>query len=112
MQADPNSQIHALDAYSREFIHGSQYPAVAARDLGRLAALAKAIMDDLDDWGDRLATMNCVRAYARARAALLVMESVFDEVLTPPACRVLAAEIDLLVSPSPPRSAISEPGAG
>lgn len=87
--------LRAVDALSHDFLGASQYPAVAARDLGRLAALAKAVTDDLDGWGERLATLNCVVTYERARAALLVMESVFDEVLTPEACRVLSAEVAL-----------------
>ncbi len=97
MQNHRNEALRRVDTFSHDLLSSSQYPAIAARDLGRLAALAKAVIDDLDGWGDRLATLNCAVTYERARAALLVMESVFDEVLEPDACRVLSAEMDLLI---------------
>ena len=80
---------------SHDFIKSSKYPAVAGRDLSRLSALAKVVIDDIDGWRDRLEALDCAGPCDRARAALLVLESVFDEVLTPDACRVLSAEMEL-----------------
>ena len=95
MQENRPDRLRKLDALSHDFAAASPYPAVAARDLGRLAALAKAVIDDLAGWTDRLEALDCATPFNTARATLLVLESVFDEVLTPDACRVLEAEITL-----------------
>jgi hypothetical protein len=95
MQHNRPRQLTALDGFSHDLVRSSPYPAVAARDLGRLAALATQVVDDVAGWADRLATMDCASAFNADRALLLVLESVFDEVLTPDGCRVLEAEIVL-----------------
>ena len=97
MQDIRTEMLHGLDALSHEFVQSSQYSIVAARDLGRLAALAKVVSDDIAGWGDRIEALDCARPWDRKRAVLLVMESVFDEVLPPDACRVLATEMELVV---------------
>jgi hypothetical protein len=96
MQHDRSLRLAALDGFSHDLAQSSPYPAVAARDLGRLAALAKQIVDDLAGWEDRVAALDCAAAFNADRALLLVLESVFDEVLTSDACRVLEAEIVVL----------------
>lgn len=98
MQSDRSRLLRDIDSFSHDFVRASQYPAVAARDLGRLAALAKTVVGDIDGWGDRFEALDCAAAYDRPRAAVLILESVFDEVLTPDACRVLSAEIQLLLT--------------
>ena len=95
MQDNRPDRLRNLDALSHDFTAASRYPAVAARDLSRLAALAKTVIDDLAGWGDRLEALDCAAPFNAARATLLVLESVFDEVLTPDASRVLEAEIAL-----------------
>ena len=100
MQDNRLQVLRAIDAFSHDFTESSQCPVVATRDLGRLAALAKVVLDDIDGWGNRIEALDCAAPYDRARAVLLVMESVFDEALTPDACRVLSAEMDLLLKPT------------
>ncbi len=95
MQPTRPRQLAALDGFSHDLFEASPYPAVAARDLTRLAALAKQVVDDVAGWADRVAALDCATAFSPDRALLLVLESVFDEVLTPDACRVLEAEIVL-----------------
>lgn len=97
MQSYRLRPLRDVDSFSHDFVRSAHYPAVAARDLGRLTTLSKAVVADIDGWGDRLAALDCAATFDRERAALLVFESVFDEALTPDACRVLAAEIQLLL---------------
>ena len=96
MQHDRSRQLAALDGFSHDLLQASPYPVVAARDLTRLAALAKQVVDDMAGWADRVAALDCAATFNPERALLLVLESVFDETLTPEACRVLEAEIVLL----------------
>lgn len=96
MQLTRPSQLAALDGFSHDLVRSSPYPTVAARDLRRLAALAKQVVDDVAGWADRIAALDCAAPINQDRALLMVLESVFDEVLTPDACRVLEAEIVLL----------------
>ena len=99
MQHDRSRQLAALDGFSHDLIQASPHPAVATRDLSRLATLAKQVVDDLAGWADRVATLDCAATFNAERALLLILESVFDETLTPAACRVLEAEIVLLSKP-------------
>ena len=96
MQSDRPRRLAALDAFSHDLARASPYPVVAARDVSRLAALAKQVVDDVAGWADRMTALDCAAAFNADRALLLVLESVFDEVLTPDACRVLEAEMVLL----------------
>jgi hypothetical protein len=95
MQSNRPFQLAALDGFSHDLTRSSPHPAVAARDLSRLAALAKQVVDDVAGWADRVAALDCATPLNTDRAILLVLESVFDEVLTPDGCRVLEAEIVL-----------------
>jgi hypothetical protein len=63
--------------------------AVADRELGLIANLAEAIGRALGEWGDLLARMELAQALDGPRARALVLETVFDETLAPPAWRVL-----------------------
>jgi hypothetical protein len=96
MQHTDPSRLAALDAFSHDFAQTSPYPAVAERDLRRLAALSKQIVDDLAGWADRLEAIDCASTLNQTRALLLVLETVLDEVLTPDGCRVVEAEIAVL----------------
>lgn len=96
MQFHDPSRLAALDAFSHDFIQASPFPSVAERDLRRLAALSKQVVDDLEGWADRLAAIDCATTFNQTRALLLVLETVLDEVLTPDGCRVVEAEIALL----------------
>ena len=98
MQHHNPSRLAALDVFSHEFVQSSPYPTIAQRDLRRLAALAKQVVDDLEGWADRLAAIDCATTLNQTRALLLVLETVLDEVLTPDGCRVVEAEIALLRS--------------
>lgn len=96
MQMDRPRQLAALDGFSHDLARSSPYPTVAARDLSRLAALAKQVVDDVAGWADRVDALDCAAAFNPDRALLLVLESVFDEALTTDGCRVLEAEVVLL----------------
>ena len=95
MQDERASRLRSLDASSRAFTDGARYPVVAARDLGRLRTLSKQVINDVTGWGDRLEAIDCAAAFNLDRAILLVLESVFDEILAPDALRVMEAEISL-----------------
>ena len=69
--------------------------AVAERELGLIADLAEAIGRALREWGALTAQMELAAKLDTQRARALVLETVFDEVLAPPAWRVLA---DLLAA--------------
>ena len=96
MQRHSPAQLASIDSFSHDLARASPYPAAAARDLKRLAGLAKQLVDDVAGWADRVAALDCATPFNPDRALLLVLESVFDEVLTPDGCRVLEAEIVLL----------------
>jgi hypothetical protein len=94
--------LHAFDAHCRSFARvsadrfedGAQLAAAEIETLGELAA---AIAADLADWRSLAARLDVARAtpFDPRRAGAMVLETVFDEVLTPDAWRVLAAALDL-----------------
>ena len=95
MQVNRNCQLADLDGFSHDLVQASPHPNVAARDLRRLGTLAKQVVDDVAGWADRIVALDCAATFNLDRALLLVLEGVFDEVLTPDACRVLEAEMVL-----------------
>jgi hypothetical protein len=68
--------------------------AAAERELGLIADLAKAIGRALGEWDDSLAKMELAQTLDPPRARALVLETVFDEALSPAAWRVLAEMMD------------------
>ncbi len=82
-----------LDALSHDFAHNAQDASAAARDLSGLGRLARTVAEDLGAWLDRLAALSCGKPCDQARAAMLVLGSLFAETLEGPALRVLAAEM-------------------
>ena len=64
--------------------------AVAERELRLIADLAEAIGRALCEWSVLVAEMELARRLDSPRARDLVLETVFDETLAPPAWRVLA----------------------
>lgn len=82
-----------LDALSHDFARNAQDASASAHDLSGLARLARTVADDLGAWLDRVAGLSCGKPCNQARAAVLVLSSVFAETLDGPALRVLAAEM-------------------
>ena len=99
--------LRAFDAHAEAFLaasaQGVELGARLARgDVARLTDLAGAMAASLADWGRRVERFDLARraVFDETRAAALVLESVFDELLTPDAWRVLAAAFDLARSPA------------
>jgi len=92
---DPRGALlRAFDAHVEAF--------TAPVETARLTDLAAAVAADLADWSKRLERLDVGRSapFDAGRAAALGLESVFDEVLTPDAWRVLAAAFELVASPA------------
>ncbi len=70
---------------------------LAAGELTRLAALAARLASDVSFWAQALNELDLARQtrLVPARAGRLLIESVFDEALTPAGCRVLSAALDV-----------------
>ncbi len=92
----------ALERRARDFVEACADQAeagafIAARDLRRLEVLAARLVSDLVFWTGALEDLDLAR-HARLdprHAGRLLIESVFDEALTPSACRLLSAAMDL-----------------
>ncbi|MGH7022249.1 MAG: hypothetical protein ACREEB_01515 [Caulobacteraceae bacterium] len=67
---------------------------VAELELRTLASLAAAIGRSVGEWRALTAQLELARALDVPRAAALILETVFDEVLAPAAWRVLADLMD------------------
>ena len=72
--------------------------AVAREEIDALTALAGAINRNVREWDARLAPLDLDHGFDARRAGTLILETVFDEVLSPEAWRVLAAALDLAES--------------
>ena len=99
--------LRAFDAHAGALIAASGRSIdlgarLAAGDVTGLTGLAGALAASLADWGRRLEGLDLTRrgAYDETRAASLLLESVFDEALTPAAWRVLAAAVEIVASPA------------
>src|SRR5579875_108805 len=90
--AEP-SMTPSLDALSYDLARKAQDAGDAAGDLSRLSRLGRVVADDLSGWLDRVAGLSCGTPCDLARAAILVLGSLFAETLDGPALRVLAAEM-------------------
>jgi hypothetical protein len=69
----------------------------ALADVERLHTLGRRLAHDLADWSQAVSDLDLARrdGLRRERAAPLLIEGVFDEVLAPEACAVLAAAVAL-----------------
>jgi hypothetical protein len=69
---------------------------IARAEVETLVCLANRVGKDLAGWSDAAAQLDLslARSFDRRRAAVLVLESVFDDLLTPEAWRVLAAALE------------------
>jgi len=95
----------AFDAHADDFIRdcASRFEAggaIAALDVERLIDLAGRLARDLAAWTRALETLDLAKARRLAPdiAGRLLVESVFDEALTPAGTRILAAALDLALS--------------
>jgi len=86
--------LRAFDAHAQAF--------AAPGEIARLTGLAAALAASIADWNGRLDRLDVGRCapFDADRATALVLESVFDEVLTPAAWRVLAAAVEIVASPA------------
>jgi len=106
--ADPRGQrLHAFDAHAQAFLsHAAEGAQLGARlsrgEIAQLTDLAGAIAASLAEWRRRVEPLDLARqiAFDDERAGALVLESVFDDLLTPPAWRVLSAALDLALHPA------------
>ncbi len=94
--------LRAFDTHAGDFTRASAARVeaggeIAARDVETLAALADRLARDLADWMRTLETLDLAKARRMSPdiAGRLLVESVFDEALTPAGLRVLAAALDL-----------------
>lgn len=86
---------------------------LAQAEIDGLHALAGAIAAAVDGWRNLCAPLDlaATRAFDDTRARAIVMETVFDEVLSPPAWRLLQAALNLSREAGPLGAASSEAGA-
>jgi hypothetical protein len=106
--ADPRGQrLHAFDAHAQAFMaaaaEGAQLGAHLSRgEIAHLTDLAGAIAASLAEWLRRLEPLDLARRtpFDNERAGAPVLESVFDDLLTPAAWRVLSAAFDLARHPA------------
>jgi hypothetical protein len=99
------SALRAFDAFAHAFAEDAatrieRGATLAAGDVERLAALAERLARDIGAWGQTIETLDVGREQPLRpkHAGRLLIESVFDEALTAPACRVLGAAFDLAAS--------------
>jgi hypothetical protein len=99
------SALRAFDAFALAFAQDASArvergASLAAGDVERLAALAERLAADIETWGHAIETLDVGRdqPFRPEQAGRLLIESVFDDALTPPACRVLRAAFDLAAS--------------
>jgi 5'(3')-deoxyribonucleotidase len=84
----------SVAALTRERVEAFETGAAHAQtEAMALADLAEAIARSLGEWRDLLRDVDLARAFDARRAARLVLESVFDDILTPAPWRVLAAAV-------------------
>lgn len=97
--------LHAFDGYSRDF---AAHCAERIEDGDRLARAEIEALSDLagdlaaaaNGWGAAVGRLDLARvaSFDPRRAGTLILETVFDEVLSPDAWRVLAAALELAQS--------------
>lgn len=69
--------------------------AVAEGEIESLEAVAQAIGAAVDQWRDLTAGLPLLAPLDPARAGIIILETVFDEILDAPSWRVLAAAFAL-----------------
>jgi len=103
LATDPRGGLlRDLDAHAADFTRHCAARAQAGRvvaelDLHILDQLASSIARDLKDWAILVHCLDlpATGAFDPRRAAALIAESVFEEVLSPDAWAVLSASLDL-----------------
>ena len=103
LELDPRGDLlRDLDARAADFTRHCAARAqagrgVAERDLETLNQLASAIARDLEHWGRLVHRLDLAAPgpFDPRRAAALIAESVFEEILSPDAWAFLAATLDL-----------------
>jgi hypothetical protein len=100
---DPRGKVlHSFDGFAADFSRESAARfaagrATAAADLAALLDLARDLAADVRSWTDFVGRLGVAAAggLAPRRAADMVLETVFEEVLTPAAWRLLATAVEL-----------------
>jgi hypothetical protein len=100
---DPRGKVlHSFDGFAADFSRESAAQvaagrATAAADLALLLDLAHDLAADVRSWTDFVGRLGVASpgGFTPRRAADMVLETVFEEVLTPAACRVLATAVEL-----------------
>ena len=94
--------LRAFDAFANDFAREcvERHEAgdtLAARDIQKLTALADRLSADLAAWMRAMGELDVAlrQPLSRRTAGQLVVDGVFDEVLTPTATRLLRAALDL-----------------
>jgi hypothetical protein len=97
--------LRVFDAFAHAFARDAAHriergSSLAAGDIERLAVLAERLASDVRAWGQAIDTLDVGlnRALSPRQAGRLLIESVFDDALTPPATRLLGAAFDLAAS--------------
>jgi hypothetical protein len=99
--ADPHGRrLREYDAWAEELADYFRAEteaggAMAAGEAAALMGLAEAIRAAVAAWAVPLRRMHAARPLDPRRAAALVAETVFDEILIAPAWRLLAAALEL-----------------
>jgi hypothetical protein len=96
--------LHTFDHCARELtaerarrVDAGQ--SVAKDEIEVLIGVAGAIRRSVGDWGRRLTSIDLDRPFDRRRAEALIVETVFDDVLTADALTVLGTAIALTDAP-------------
>jgi hypothetical protein len=100
---DPRGRLlSAFDAHAGAFLAASAEGVelggrLAQEEIAHLTDLAGAMAVSLAQWRRRVERLDLARraTFDEARAGALILESVFDGLLTPYAWRVLSAALDL-----------------
>jgi hypothetical protein len=106
--SDPRGALlHAFDAHAQAFSadaadRGELGARLSHGEIAHLTDLAGALAASLADWRRRVEPLDLARraVFDEGRAGTLVLESVFDDLLTPDAWRVLSAAFDLARRPA------------
>jgi len=100
---DPRGKaLHSFDGYRADFVAECRSGAmaggaIALADLDLLLDLTRDLAADVRSWADLAGRLELAASgrLAPRRAADIVLETVFEEVLTPSAWRVLASALEL-----------------
>ena len=105
---DPRgARLRAFDIHAVAFVQESERRETAGderarRDIERLWRFGEALVRDLAQWRERLDDLETalVATFDVGQTANLLVEVVFDDVLSPEANRLLGAALDLGLTPT------------